>query len=272
MKTRALLLVLCLNFGITFAQQRPLLTERAANLEKGHLMLDLGFEFYQDAVFNLSGLKGDLSRIGVVGLRYGIADNVEIQILGSLQDFLNVDSRFPAPNTGILDFGGNSTSDFGDFTLASKIRLLRERPGLPGIGFRLAVELPNASNESGLGNDETNVYGSLLFQKSAGPLTLLANAGAAILGDPVQGGSQDDLFTYGLAGIVAAHPKLNLLAEVTGRSGPGGIGTEDQTRFRAGFQFKGGGVYWDVAGFWGVEDSDPDSGIILGISKEFSFH
>ncbi len=271
MKTRLVLLLLALPVGTLLGQQRPLITERAETLEKGHILFDLGFEFLQEAVVPLSGLRGDLTRVGVVGFRYGVAENVEIAILGSLQDSLNINSRFTAPNSDRLDFSGDSTNDFGDFTLASKVRLMAEKPGLPGLSLRLAVELPNTSNESGLGIDETNVYTTLLFQKSVGPLTVLGNAGAAILGDPVEGGAQDDLFTYGLAGLIAAHPKLNLLAEVYGRSGPGGIGTEDQSRVRAGFQIKAGGVSWDIAGFWGLEDTDPDSGLIIGFSKEFSF-
>ena len=271
MKIRLVLLLLIFPFGPLLGQQRPLITERAETIEKGHILLDLGFEFLQNAVYPLSGLQGDLSRVGVIGFRYGVAENVEIAIVGSLQDFLNINSRFPAPNSGRLDFSGDSTSDFGDFTLASKVRLLAEKPGIPGLSLRLAVELPNTSNESGLGIDETNVYTTLLFQKSVGTLTVLGNAGAAILGDPLEGGSQDDLFTYGVAGLIAAHPKLNLLAEVYGRTGPGGVGTEDQSRMRAGVQIKAGGVYWDIAGFWGLEDTDPDSGLILGFSKEFSF-
>ncbi len=59
------------------------------------------------------------------------------------------------------------------------------------------------------------------------------------------------------------------MGEINGRTGPSGIGNENQARIRAGIQFEAGGVVWDLAGFWGLEDTDPDSGIIVGLSKNF---
>jgi hypothetical protein len=252
-----------------WAQQRPLITEPVRTVERGSLQLDLGFEFYQDAIYPLSGLEGDLSRIGVLGARFGVGDIVEIQVLGSLQDFLNVNNRFDAPNSDILDFSGNSTSDFGDFTLATKVRLNQEGSKMPAFGLRFGVELPNASNESGLGNDETNAFGALLTEKTFDRLTLVGNLGFTILGDPLDAGSQDDLLTYGLAVIIKAHPKVNVGGEIYGRAGSGGIGTEEQSRIRFGAQILAGGVYWDVAGFWGLQDTDPSSGVLVGLSKTF---
>ncbi len=251
------------------AQQRPLATERVSTVGRGAVRLELGFEFLQGAVFPLSGLEGDLSRIGVLGIRAGAGEKVEIQILGTIQNFLNVNRRFDAPNSGVLDFQGNSTSDFGDFTLATKVAFTEPGAGSPGIGFRFGFEMPNASNESGLGVDETNVFGSLLIEQPVGRLTLLGNAGIAILGDPLQNSSQDDLFIYGAAATLDASQRLQLLAEIHGRRGPGGIGTEDQTHVRAGIRLEAGGAYWDIAGFWGIEDTDPASGLIIGVSKSF---
>ncbi len=269
MKSGILTVALLLQCGLAWAQQRPLITERANTVEGGDVLVDLGFEFLQDAVFPLSGLEGDLTRVGVLGVRVGVADRVEFQLLGSIQDFLSVNRRFPAPNSGLLDFSGNSTSDFGDFTLATKIRLNEERLGRPALSFRFGVDLPNASNESGLGVDETNVFGSILVEKNFPRLRLMGNAGIVILGDPRNLSSQDDLFTYGAAVLAKASSRLNLLAEIYGRSGDGGIGTEDQSRVRAGIQIVTGSVYWDVAGFWGIKDTDPSSGVIVGISNTF---
>ncbi len=268
MKIRILPLLISFLMLPLFGQQRPLITERAETVERGDFRFELGFEFLQDAVFPLSGLEGDLSRVGVLGLRFGAGEKVEIQILGTVQDFLNINRRFPAPNSNALNFSGNSTSDFGDFTLATKVQFNRERAGVPAIGVRFGFELPNASTENGLGNDETNVFGAFLIEKKVANLRLIGNAGVAILGDPV-GQGQDDLFTYGAAATLDVSPRVALLAEVYGRTGPGGIGTEDQSRVRAGARIEAGGVYWDVAGFWGLEDTDPDSGFIIGFSKTF---
>lgn len=251
------------------AQQRPLVTERATTVEEGHLQFDVGFEFLQDAVFPFSGLEGDLTNAGVIGARFGAGSRVEVQVLGTVQKFLNVNGRFEAPGSGNLDFSGNSTSDFGNISLATKVRLSGDQKGKPVFAFRFGVELPNSSTEKGLGTDETNAFVQVLAQHSLNRLDLIGNVGMAILGDPVDAGAQDDLLTYGVAAVAKATEKVNILAEIYGRTGASGIGTEDQSRVRAGLQFKAGGVVWDVAGFWGLEDTDPDSGFIIGFSKTF---
>lgn len=253
------------------AQQRPLVTERAEIVEKGHVLIDVGMEFLQEASFPFSGLKGELTRAGVAGFRFGASDNVEIQILGTIQNILNVEERHPAPNTPNLTFSGSSTSDVGDFSFATKLRMRKEGGVWPAMAFRVGAELPNASNESGLGNDETNVFGSLLLQKQFGKLTLLSNLGLVILGDPTTPGSQDDLFAYGLAFLYPLHPRLQVILDAYGRAGPGGIGTEEQTRLRVGSQIQAAGLYWDAALFVGFRQTDPSSGFILGVSKELPF-
>ena len=250
-------------------QQRPLVTERAGTVKEGHFLFDVGVEFLQDAVFPFSGLKGDLTRAGVIGTRLGVGSRVEVQLFWTAHQFLNINQRFEGPGSGDLDFSGNSTSDFGNAALATKIRFTEGVQGRPIVAFRFGVELPNASTEKGLGTDETNAFFELLFEKRFTQVDLVGSAGLAILGDPLQGGSQDDLFTYGFAAIAEATPGLSVLGEINGRTGPSGIGNENQARIRAGIQFEAGGVVWDLAGFWGLEDTDPDSGIIVGLSKNF---
>ncbi len=238
-------------------------------MEEGHFLFDIGFEALQGASFPFSGLKGDLTRAGVLGARFGVGSRVEVQMFWAAQKFLNINERFEAPGSGNLDFSGNSTSDFGNVALATKVRLTEGVQEKPVVGFRFGVELPNSSNEKGLGTDETNSFFELLLEKRLGRLDLIGSAGVVILGDPVDAGAQDDLFTYGFAAIVETTPGLSILAEINARTGPSGIGTEDQAGLRVGIQFEAGGVVWDLAGFWGLEDTDPDSGIIVGLSKDF---
>ena len=271
MKTGWLCLLLLLHCPLTSAQQRPLLTEPVTPVRKGHLLLDIGFEFLEDAQFPFSGLRGDLTRLGVLGLRVGAGDAVEVQLLGSLQNFLNIDQRQPAPNSPRLDFSGDSTSDFGDFALATKVRLARESGDRPALGFRFGVELPNASNESGLGNDQTNAFGSFLIEKNIAPVTILANLGLEILGDPSTTGSQDDLLAYGLAILYPVNSRFTLVAETHGRAGKGGIGTEERSLLRLGSQIRAGGLTWDVGALWGTRSTDPDWGLVLGVSREIPF-
>ena len=257
--------------ALVFSQQRPLVTERAETVTRGHILFDIGLEFFQDAVFAFSGLEGDLTRSGVLGVRIGVADNVELQVLGSIQDILNIENRFSAPNTPLLNFSGNSTNDWGDFSMATKVRLIEEGERWPAIASRFGFEMPNTSNENGLGNDEINVFSSFLFQKQFGKLQVFTNLGLAILGDPVTPGAQDDLYTYGLAGMYPLGDGINLVVDAYGRVGAGGIGTEKQTRLRLGTQINAAGLVWDVALAVGFRDTDPSRGLLLGVSKDFNF-
>ncbi|MEE2823128.1 MAG: hypothetical protein VYA53_09115 [Acidobacteriota bacterium] len=256
---------------LVLAQQRPLMTERAKTLEQGYVLVDLGVEFLQGANFPFSGLKGDLIRAGALGMRIGVADTTEIQLLGTVQNVLNIEERYSAPNTSRLQIFGHSTSDVGDFTLATKVRLKNEGPGWPILAFRFGLQLPNASNENGLGNDETNVFGSVLAQKQFGKLQLMIDLGLSILGNPVVPGSQDDLFTYGAALTYLVHPQINLLIDGMGRMGPGDIGTEEQFSLRLGSRIEAVGLHWDVAAFVGFYESDPSSGLVLGVSRAFKW-
>ena len=252
-----------------FSQQRPLLTERARTVEEGHLLFDVGFEFLQDAVFPLSGLKGGLTNVGVIGTRFGMGNRVEVQMLWTVRQFLNINERFDAPGSGYLNVSGNSTSDFGNLNLATKVKLISAQQGSLVIASRFGVELPNTSNQKGLGTDETDFFTQLLVEKRLNRVDLIGNVGLAILGDPEDAGAQDDLLTYGFAVVAKATPRLNLLVEINGSTGPGGIGTEEQSRIRAGIQFEACSLTWDLSGFWGLLDTDPDTGIIVGLSKTF---
>ncbi len=81
-----LLLALCFAMS-THAQQRPLLTEDVDVIPPGTARIEAGIDFVQRAKFPLSGLTGDLTRVGVIGINIGLSPNVEFQIDGTLQNF-----------------------------------------------------------------------------------------------------------------------------------------------------------------------------------------
>jgi hypothetical protein len=269
MKRVLLTLLLPVIVTVVSAQNRPLITEPVELVEKGYVRTELGVEFLQKAVFPLSGLEGDLSRLGVIGLRLGAGDHVEVQLFWTARNYLSIENRIDAPFSGILNCDGNSTSDFGDVQLATKIRFKQEMDAWPGIGFRFGVKLPNASNESGLGADTTDFTASFLFEKHLGDLRVFGNAGLAILGDPLKAASQDDLFGYGLALLYPVTERINALVDWHGRAGPGGIGTEEQSLLRFGAQIEAAGLHWDVGGLVGFLDTDPSTGVLFGVTKDF---
>lgn len=250
-----------------FAQQRPLRTDDAELLPTGKVRVELGVEFLQEQKYPLSGLEGNLTRLGVASIQVGVGEYAEFKISGVAQDVLSITERTEPVSPPSFD--GNTTNDFGNLMLATKLKLLGEKESRPAMAFKFAVELPNANQENGLGTDQTQFYSSLLFKKHFGRVQVLADLGLAILGSPVVPGKQTDPFTYGVGTIVRLHPSVNLAAEVYGRQGAEGrVGNENLSQFRAGFQFKTGRIRWDVAGVKGLKEFDPDSGIVIGATYE----
>ncbi|RMG49133.1 MAG: hypothetical protein D6723_14265 [Acidobacteria bacterium] len=258
------------------AQQRPLLTEEVDIIRPGTIRLEVGFEFLQDQQFALSGLRGDPTAIGVVGVTMGLAPNVEFQIQGTVQNFLSIDQR--GPSAIPLDLPrANSTNDVGDFTLSAKFLLRRESERVPAIGFRLGVQLPNTDQSRGLGTNQTNFLGTILMGKHLGRLNLWGNIGLGIFSAPVEPFAQNDMLLYGLAGAYRLTDQLHLVGEINGRantrSGPAPLGTESQGQVRLGVRLRAGGLWWDVAGIKGLTEHSPDSGVTFGVRYEFrAFH
>lgn len=255
-------------------QQRPLKTDDAELLELGRIRTELGMEFLQRQRYSLSGLEGDLVRAGIARIGVGVGQYAEFEISGVFQDFLSVsrrESNPPIPPT----FSGTSTSDFGDLVLATKIKLAAEKAARPAFAFRFAVELPNAKHESGLGNDQTQFYSSVLASKHIGRARVIGNVGLAILGNPVSLGRQADVLTYGFGILVPVHPRLTLVGEINGRKGPSPqrVGNEDQSGVRLGIQVRSAGIRWDLGGIAGLRHFDAKSGAYVGITYEFkAFH
>ena len=158
-------------------------------LETGRVRAEVGVEFLQDQRYSLSGLQGDLIRLGVAAIHVGVGEFAEFQMSGVIQDFLSISSR--TEPVVPPEVSGDSTSDFGNLVLGTKLKLAGEKGKRPAMAFKFAVELPNANQGSGLGTDETAFYSSLLFKKHFGSTQILADIGLAILGSPVTAGQPD---------------------------------------------------------------------------------
>src|SRR6266542_6442049 len=79
--------------AVARGQQRPLITEDVDIIPTGTVRIETGLDFLQGAKFPASGLTGDLTRVGVIGVTIGFAPNVEFQIEGVAQNFLSINSR-----------------------------------------------------------------------------------------------------------------------------------------------------------------------------------
>ena len=257
------------------AQQRPLLTEDVDIIPPGTLRIEAGVDFLQGAKFPASGLTGDLTRVGVIGVNIGFAPNVEFQVDGVAQNFLSINSRGVSAIPLSIGPLSNSTNDTGDFTLSTKIKLRAETKHGPSLGFRFGVQLPNSNQARGIGLNQTNAFGSVLIGKkfgSQGRFNTFGNLGIAILTAPTQLFSQNDVFTYGLAGIFRINRQFSVAGEVNGRAntrpGNGPLGTESQSEARLGMQIRASGLRFDFAGIKGLTNFSPNSGVTVGVTYD----
>ena len=268
--------VLLLTFvAMAQAQQRPLLTEDVDIIPPGSMRIEAGIDFMQRARYPVSGLTGDLTRAGVIGINIGLSPNVEVQIEGVAQNFLSINSRNPSAIPLNISPTANSTHDTGDFTLWTKIKLRNETSNWPSIGFRFGVQLPNSNQGTGIGLNQTNAYGQVLFGKKFGQngrVNLFGNLGVGILAAPTQEFAQNDVLTYGFAGIVRLDKTFSLVGEVNGRAntrpGTGPLGTESQGEARLGMQIRASGLRFDFAGIKGLTRFSPNSGVTVGVTYD----
>lgn len=259
------------------AQQRPLLTEDVDTTPEGAVEIAAGVDFLQNAKFPLSGLRGDLTRVGDIRARVGFASNVEFQVEGVLQNFLAINSVQTSPIP--LDIAGNSSSDFGDFIVSTKIKLRNETRNLPAVGFKFGFQLPNSDQARGIGTNQINVFGKILVQKKFGKsagktprVNVFGNVGLGILTAPLEEFTQNDVLLYGLAGIFRFNERINIVGEVSGRantrSGDAPLGTESIGQFRVGTQIKASGLRFDTAAVFGFTKNSPRTGLTFGVTYQ----
>jgi hypothetical protein len=272
----AFILILLLSFAVTgYGQQRPLITEDVDIIPPGSIRIEAGIDFMQGAKFPVSGIRGDLTRVGVIGVNFGMGPNVEFQIEGVAQNYVSINSRGPSAIPLNLLPGANSTNDTGDFTLAAKFKLRNETRRGPSLGFRFGVQLPNSSQGTGIGLNQTNAFGSILVGKKFGHdgrFNTFGNLGLAILTAPTELFSQNDVITYGLAGIFRINKQFSIAGEVNGRQntrpGNGPLGTESQSEARLGMQIRASGLRFDFAGIKGLTSFSPNSGFTVGVTYD----
>jgi hypothetical protein len=273
---RCALLLLLLSAWSASAQQRPLLTEDVDIIPPGTLRIEAGIDFVQNAKFPLSGLTGDLTRVGVIGINVGLSPNVEFQIDGVVQNVLSVNSiTVPSPIPLELGAGTGSTNDTGDFTLSTKIKLRNETRHGPSLGFRFGVQLPNSNESRGVGLNQINAYGTVLIGKKFGRngrVNTFGNLGLGILTAPLERFTQNDVLLYGIATIIRINKHISFAGEINGRastrSGNAPLGTESQSEARLGMQIKAAGLRFDFAGIAGLTDFSARSGVTFGVTYD----
>jgi hypothetical protein len=267
-------LILLLGAGSAVAQQRPLLTEDPETIGAGRVLLEGGVEYDDDAVYPVSGLRGNLWRLPLVGVSVGVSSIAEVQIDQASFSRLSTTSRSRAPLSDLVTATGSSTTDADDLIIGTKIRVAGETSSRPAFGFRFATKLPNAGNESGLGLDTTDFFATVIAGKTTQSVRIVGNVGLGILGDPTNGHRQNDVLLYGVSFARAITNAAEVVGEVNGRANTRGggplPGTESHSIVRMGLRYTYGGLRGDAAVLLGATNNDPGFGFTAGLTYVFS--
>lgn len=272
----SMILLLSTNLALS-AQQRPLLTDDVDITPPGSLEISAGVDFFQNAKFPLSGINGDLTRVGDIRIKTGFAANVELQIEGTIQNYVAINSR--GASAIPINVTGNSTNDFDDYTVSAKVKLRNETKLLPAVGLKFGYQMPNTDQARGIGTNQINIFTKILLQKKFGKLVgrtpkfnLMGNLGLQIMTAPIERFTQNDLMLYGLAGIYRLTDQVNIASEVNGRvntrGGAAPLGTESVGQFRIGTQIRASGLRFDTAAAFGLTKFSPRTGIIFGVTYQ----
>ncbi len=139
---------------------------------------------------------------------------------------------------------------------------------MPGVAFRVATRLPNAKHPSGLGQDTTDFYSSLIVGQSVSATHITGNVGVGVLGDPLRGNRHVESLSYG---VEFSRPIVHatLIAGI-GRSGPMQPGLESRAISRAGAVWTHGPTRVELDGTLGLTNRDGNVGVAL--TAGFTFH
>ncbi len=243
------------------AQQHPLPIEPASLLEAGHAQIDFGAAYFHNQDYPLSGLSGNLIKLGNLRFCISLSQYVELQTDGTLLNLLDIKERKPAFNSSVATTN-NPTGDIGDFSLWTKFGILPEYKTGIGFSIKFGIQLPNASNESGLGIDEMNFFSSFLIEKHFAGLWT-ANVGLGILSDPTKTGAQHDVCMYGFAYTFPIASSTFLTIQRTGRTGHSGVGVNGLRNWKMGAEQSFGDLSFRLIGIKNFSIDDKATGIEL---------
>lgn len=270
--------------------RRDPLVREAAGARAGELLLGAGAGWEPGSRFTLSGLRGDLVRLGRLTVAYAVADGVVLEARGDAWRVLHIDGRGRSHvplDPGVAD---GTTADAGDFRIATVARLVGRARG-PSAGLDVAVKLPDSKETRGIGLNTTDFEGSAFGSWGSPRVRATAELGIGILTAPLRTFVQDDVLLY--AAEIVWSPGGGAAPGTAGRRGrgavpPGGggglrlslaaagrlntrnvvpVGLEDRGRVRAGAEWGRGGWALDASAAAGYGPLGPDLALGLGFAR-----
>jgi hypothetical protein len=264
------LLVASVHGAPVTAQPRPLPLEPVEGVGAGLVTVETSVGYTHGMQFTLSGLGGDLWRLGLIRLHVGLSSIADFELSGGLRDHLTITSTTPAALSEQVHLSNpTSTGAFDDLVVGTKVRVREEQASGPGVAFDLSTRLPNAKHGSGLGQDSTDFHARLLVAKPTPVFHATVNVGLGILGDPLQGNRHVQSLLYGAELARPLTHQSMIVVGVDGRSGSSLPGLEPCAIGRGGVVWTGGAARLEVDGTVGLTIRDGNLGIAMKVIVGF---
>jgi hypothetical protein len=166
-----------------------------------------------------------------------------------------------------LDDEFGNESGLGDITLRAGMRLGNMKSPSDNLYASVAIKLPTADEDKGLGSGEADVGGFLSYHHALDDLSLSLLGGYIITGDS-SAQSYNDIFVYG-AGISKISFPWYVYGSLDGRQQTL-EGADDPLELSAGFYYQlKERQFLKLEGFVGLNNASPDGGLSVGVVNWF---
>ncbi len=225
---------------------RPLSTDDAGTVEKGHIEIESGFEYVKQ-----TNKENNLS----LALKYGLIKNFH---LGVEIPYNFIDSSENADVDGM-----------GDFIFSGKCNLLDLTEDLPALALCCNIKTKTGNKDKDLGSGEVDYTLTGIMTREIRKFTTHVNFGYTIVGEP-EGEKLDDIFSYGLAIEYPINEKLNIAGEITGETTFDGDFDDNPCGGLVGLNHAlSEMVTFDCGLGFEISEASPDYRIITGLTLVF---
>lgn len=240
----------------------------------GRLLVGAGGGWEAGARFPLSGLSGDLARLGRLTVAYSFAPGAVLYAEGDALRVLEVEERGPSHVPLAPDVDDGVTRDAGDVRVGTLMRLLGRARGLSG-GLHLEMKLPSSDERKGIGANTTDVAGAVFGSWGRGPVRLTGEAGVAVLEAPTEAFVQNDVVAYAAEALYRPDDApVGLSLSARGRASTRGVvppGTGDLGSTRLRGEVRLGPWRLDAGVTAGYAGTSPDWGFEAGAARVVGF-
>ena len=225
---------------------RPLSTDDAGTVDKGHYEIETGLEYVNQADREVA-----LSLV----IKRGMLDNLDLGV--------------EVPYKFINFAAGSKTDGFDDIKISSKFNFLEEKNVLPAMSVSLVLKTDSGNDDKSLGTGEKEYQFNTIMSKSLNNLTLHFNFGYTIKDDLPE---QDlrDILTYGVAVEYPFNDKLNLVGEIVGENERRGDFDDNPMAGIIGFNYSlDDNVMYDLGLSFEISEASPDFKVTTGLTFGF---